>query len=88
MTPGYASFLSCRAGNKKSELFDYYAQYFSTVEINGTFYRPPGEVQVNSWIKKGKNKKSFEYSVKMPLLVTHNSGRGRQRESYILGHLF
>ena len=59
--------------NKKGEWFDYYAQYFSTVEINSTFYRPPGEFQVNSWIKKGKNKKDFEYSLKVPQLVTHKA---------------
>jgi uncharacterized protein YecE (DUF72 family) len=59
--------------NKKGKWFDYYAQYFSTVEINSTFYRPPAEFQVNSWIKKGKNKKDFEYSVKVPQLVTHKA---------------
>ena len=59
--------------NKKGEWFDYYAQYFSTVEINSTFYRQPSEFQVNSWIKKGKNKKEFEYSLKVPQLVTHKA---------------
>lgn len=46
---------------------------FRTVEINSTFYRPPGELQVNAWIKKGKGKKSFEYSVKVPQLVAHKA---------------
>ena len=59
--------------NKKGEWFDYYAQYFSTVEINSTFYRPPGEFQVNAWINKTKEKKGFEYSVKVPQLVTHKA---------------
>jgi uncharacterized protein YecE (DUF72 family) len=58
---------------KKGEWFSYYAEYFSTVEINSTFYRPPGELQVNSWIKKAKDRNGFEYSVKMPQLVTHKS---------------
>ena len=53
------AFYPVELANKKGEWFDYYAQYFSTVEINSTFYRPPGEFQVNSWIKKGKNKKGF-----------------------------
>jgi uncharacterized protein YecE (DUF72 family) len=59
--------------NKKGAWFDYYAQFFSTVEINSTFYRPPGDFQVNAWIKKAKDKKGFEYSVKVPQLVTHKA---------------
>lgn len=58
---------------KKGEWFSYYANYFQTVEINGTFYRPPGELQVQSRIKKAKNLKDFEYSVKVPQLVTHRA---------------
>ena len=42
-------------------------------EINSTFYRPPGEFQVNAWIKRGKDKKGFEYSLKVPQLVTHKA---------------
>jgi uncharacterized protein YecE (DUF72 family) len=48
--------------NEKGEWFAYYAKYFNTVEINSTFYRPPGEFQVNSWLKKAP--KRFEYSVR------------------------
>jgi uncharacterized protein YecE (DUF72 family) len=67
------AFYPVELANKKGGWFDYYAQYFSTVEINSTFYRPPGEFQVNSWIKKGKDKKGFEYSLKVPQLVTHKA---------------
>lgn len=55
----------------KGKWFSYYAEYFNTVEINSTFYRPPGEFQVRSWITKAP--KGFEYSVKMPQLVTHKA---------------
>lgn len=58
---------------KKGEWFSYYADYFQTVEINSTFYRPPGELQVQSWIKKSKDRNGFEYSVKVPQLVTHKA---------------
>ncbi len=54
---------------KKGEWFSYYAKYFQKVEINSTFYRPPGELQVQSWIKKAKDLKGFEYSVRVPQLV-------------------
>ncbi len=58
---------------KKGEWFSYYAQFFQTTEINSTFYRPPGERQVSSWIKKAKDLQGFEYSVKAPQLVTHKA---------------
>jgi uncharacterized protein YecE (DUF72 family) len=67
------AFYPVELANKKGAWFDYYAQYFGTVEINSTFYRPPGEFQVNAWIAKAKDKKGFEYSVKVPQLVTHKA---------------
>jgi uncharacterized protein YecE (DUF72 family) len=67
------TFYPMELAKKKGDWFDYYAQYFSTVEINSTFHRPPGELQVNSRIKKAKDKKGFEYSLKVLQLVTHKS---------------
>ncbi|KUK44340.1 MAG: Uncharacterized protein XD72_1259 [Methanothrix harundinacea] len=59
---------------KKGEWLSYYAQFFNTVEINSTYYHPPGERQVQSWIKKVKDREGgFKYSVKMPGLVTHQA---------------
>ncbi len=67
------AFYPVELANKKKKRFDYYAQYFKTVEINSTFYRPPGELQVKSWIKKAKDKRGFEYSLKVPQLITHKA---------------
>lgn len=58
---------------KKGEWFSYYKEYFQTVEINSSFYRPPGERQVSSWIKKAGGGEGFEFSVKVPQLVTHRA---------------
>ncbi len=66
-------FYPIELAKKKGEWFSYYANYLQTVEINSTFYRPPGELQVQSWIKKAKDQKGFEYSVKVPQLVTHKA---------------
>jgi len=66
-------FYPMELAKKKGEWFSYYANYFQTVEINSTFYRPPGELQVQSWIKKAKDLAGFEYSVKVPQLVTHKA---------------
>lgn len=66
-------FYPIELANKKGAWFDYYAQYFSTVEINSTFYRPPGEFQVNAWIKKAKDKRGFRVFREGPELVTHKA---------------
>ena len=73
MMTGWAGSIQWSLAKKKGEWFSYYAEYFQTVEINSTFYRPPGEQQVQSWIKKAKDLKGFEYSVKVPQLVTHKA---------------
>ncbi len=58
---------------KKGEWLGYYSRFFPTVEINSTFYRVPNEFMVKSWIERGKQKSGFEFSVKLPQVVTHES---------------
>ncbi len=53
--------------------FEHYAQFFSAVEVNSTFYRMPAEPQVHSWVEKAKAHTGFEFSVKMPRSVTHEA---------------
>jgi uncharacterized protein YecE (DUF72 family) len=64
-------FYPIEIAKKKVAWFDYHAQFFKTGEINSTFYQPPGERQLNSWINKSK--KDFEYSLKVPQIVTHKA---------------
>jgi uncharacterized protein YecE (DUF72 family) len=66
-------FYPMELAKKKGDRFSYYAKFFQTVEINSTFYRPAGELQVQSWVKKARDLKGFEYSVKVPQLVTHEA---------------
>ena len=66
-------FYPLELARKKGEWLSYYALFFKTVEINSTFYRPPGDLQVQSWIRKCKDLPGFEYSVKVPQLVTHRA---------------
>jgi len=49
-------FYPTELAKKKGEWLSYYAQFFDTVEINSTYYHPPGERQVQSWIKKVKDR--------------------------------
>lgn len=66
-------FYPLKLAGKKGEWLSYYAQFFHTVEINSTFYNPPGEMQVQSWIRKCRELPGFQYSVKVPQLVTHKA---------------
>ena len=43
------------------------------MEINSTFYRVPNSDIVKAWIEKGSKIDKFEFSVKMPEIVTHES---------------
>lgn len=57
----------------RAKRFAHYAEFFNTVEVNSTFYRMPGDKQVNSWVEKAKAHPGFEFSVKMPRSVTHEA---------------
>ncbi len=67
------NFYPDRLRNAKNEWFGFYAKYLKSVEINSTFYRMPKEFIVNSWINKGKRFDDFEFSLKLPQLVTHET---------------
>ncbi|MDW5563049.1 MAG: DUF72 domain-containing protein [Methanomassiliicoccus sp.] len=82
-------FYPVNIARKKEEWLRYYASFFTTVEINSTFYRPPHDFIVNGWIKKGLGLKGFEYSVKMPSEVTHEAlARGQGAKAGILASAF
>jgi len=49
--------------------FAFYAEHFSTVEINSSFYRFPTTHAVAKW--RGQAPKGFSYSIKAPRLITH-----------------
>src|ERR1700748_3070097 len=49
--------------------FDYYTQYFDTVELNVTFYRFPQLSFLQNWYKKSPE--HFRFSVKAPKAITH-----------------
>lgn len=62
-----------RLRNAKNQWLEFYGKYLTTVEINSTFYRMPEEFIVNSWIKKTAQFDKFEFSLKLPQLVTHEA---------------
>ena len=54
---------------KSQEFLSYYAKYFSTVEINSSFYHLPKEKTFLNWQKKVP--KNFLFSVKVWRRITH-----------------
>lgn len=58
---------------KKERWLEYYAKFFHTTEINSTYYSFPSQAVVASWVAKASRLGDFEYSLKMPKLVTHDS---------------
>jgi len=66
-------FYPTELAKKKGEWFSYYQTFFPTVEINSTFYRAPNDFMVKAWIEKGKQRPGFQFSVKLPQTVTHES---------------
>ncbi len=54
---------------KRFEELEYYSQFFNTVEINTTFYRPPVAGMAKAWVRKTPS--DFEFSVKVWQKFTH-----------------
>jgi uncharacterized protein YecE (DUF72 family) len=53
----------------QKDMLPYYSQRFSTVELNNTFYRMPGEATITSWM--GQVPDAFRFAVKVPQTITH-----------------
>lgn len=58
---------------KKDEWLGYYAKFFKTTEINSTYYTFPSKAIVSGWISKASKMPGFEYSVKLPGKITHDT---------------
>jgi uncharacterized protein YecE (DUF72 family) len=54
---------------KEADQFDYYKRYFSTVEINNSFYRLPDASTFDTWRKQSP--RSFVFAVKASRFITH-----------------
>ena len=54
-----------------SEMLRYYAERFTTVEINNTFYRMPAESMLAQWIEQVPP--HFAFTLKAPKRITHDN---------------
>jgi uncharacterized protein YecE (DUF72 family) len=57
------------AGTVSSEMFQFYARYFDTVEINNSFYRLPAAKTFDNW--KESSPAAFCFAVKASRFITH-----------------
>jgi uncharacterized protein YecE (DUF72 family) len=55
-------------GSKVNEL-EYYSQFFRTVELNSSFYRPPNPGYVHNWVRRTPD--DFLFAVKLWQKFTH-----------------
>ena len=52
----------------------YLADYFNTIEINSTFYRPPAPNMARSWVRRIDHRKDFKFTCKLYQKFTHERG--------------
>jgi uncharacterized protein YecE (DUF72 family) len=76
----YKEWLGCFYPEKlpASAMLRYYAERFSTVEINNTFYRMPSESTLARWAEEVPD--NFAFALKAPRRITHEK-RLREVES-------
>ena len=53
----------------KAKWLDFYAGYFSTVELNNSFYRLPSETALANWRESSSD--DFTFAVKVSRFITH-----------------
>ena len=63
-----------KAGSKFDPL-SYLAQYFDTIEINSSFYRPPTPATCKSWAKRVSDNSAFTFTAKLHRIFTHERGK-------------
>ena len=56
-------------GLPQRKWFEYYCQFFNTVELNVTFYRFPTPADLQGWYERSPE--DFKFTVKAPRLITH-----------------
>jgi len=53
----------------------YMAQYFDTIEVNSSFYRPPMLNMTRSWVRRTASNPDFKFTAKLYQKFTHERGQ-------------
>ncbi|HET9532467.1 MAG TPA: DUF72 domain-containing protein [Blastocatellia bacterium] len=75
-----------KAGGKFDQLA-YLSQFFDTIEINSTFYRPPAPSAAKSWARRVAHNADFKFTAKLYRVFTHERGKAaaEDEEAYRKG---
>ena len=65
---------------KTFDPLEYLAQFFNTIEINSSFYRPPTPSTTKSWANRVAANKEFEFTAKLHRLFTHERGKATKKD--------
>jgi len=65
---------------KSFDPLEYLAQFFNTIEINSTFYRPPVPSTTKSWAKRVAGNKEFAFTAKLHRIFTHERGKATKKD--------
>lgn len=60
---------------KSFDPLEYLAQFFNTIEINSSFYRPPVPSTTKSWANRVAANKEFAFTAKLHRVFTHERGK-------------
>lgn len=65
---------------KSFDPLEYLAQFFNTIEINSSFYRPPVPSTTKSWAKRVAANKEFAFTAKLHRIFTHERGKATKKD--------
>ena len=65
---------------KSFDPLEYLAQFFNTIEVNSSFYRPPVPSTTKSWAKRVAQNKEFAFTAKLHRIFTHERGKATKKD--------
>jgi uncharacterized protein YecE (DUF72 family) len=65
-------------GTPPGEFLERYARVFRTVEVDSSFYRPPGNFLIRRWVDRTPD--GFRFALKVPRDVTHEEDEAKGDE--------
>ncbi len=63
------------SANSKFDPLAYLAEFFDTIEINSSFYRPPTSSTTRSWVRRVAVNPNFTFTAKLHRAFTHERGK-------------
>ena len=65
---------------KSFDPLEYLAEFFNTIEINSSFYRPPVPSTTKSWARRVAGNKEFAFTAKLHRIFTHERGKATKKD--------